>query len=126
MLGIRQVDLSEVRLCQRPNSPSVHITSSCLLSQVGHSQPSAIAMLRTGFTVPKCPGAPRVTGATKSTVTLAWKAPEETGGSQVIDYEAEIQPKSRAAMEGGKADDWMLVYQVRTADMIIVSCVFTP
>ena len=94
---------------------------SCMLSQVGHSQPSAIAMLRTGFTVPKCPGAPRVTGATKSTVTLAWKAPEETGGSQVIDYEAEIQPKSKAAMEGGKADDWMLVYQVRTADMILVS-----
>ena len=63
--------------------------------------------------MPACPGPPRVTGATKSTVTLAWKAPEETGGSQVLDYEAEVQPKSRAAMDGGMADEWMLVYQVR-------------
>ena len=84
-----------------------------MLFQVGHSQPSTITELRTGCTVPACPGPPRVTGATKSTVTLAWKAPEETGGSQVLDYEAEVQPKSRAAMDGGMADEWMLVYQVR-------------
>ena len=84
-----------------------------VLFQVGHSQPSTITELRTGCTVPACPGPPRVTGATKSTVTLAWKAPEETGGSQVLDYEAEVQPKSRAAMDGGMADEWMLVYQVR-------------
>ena len=72
-------------------------------------------MLRTGFTVPKCPGPPRVTGATKTSVTLAWTAPADNGGSQVQDYEAEVQPKSKAAMEGGKADDWMLVYQVSSA-----------
>ena len=83
-----------------------------VLFQVGHSQPSTITELSTGCTVPACPGPPRVTGATKSTVTLAWKAPEETGGSQVLDYEAEVQPKSRAAMDGGMADEWMLVYQV--------------
>ena len=83
-----------------------------MLFQVGHSQPSTITELRTGCTVPACPGPPRVTGATKATVTLAWKAPEETGGSQVLDYEAEVQPKSRAAMDGGMADEWMLVYQV--------------
>ena len=86
--------------------------SAGVLFQVGHSQPSTITELRTGCTVPACPGPPRVTGATKSTVTLAWKAPEETGGSQVLDYEAEVQPKSRAAMDGGMADEWMLVYQV--------------
>ena len=62
--------------------------------------------------MPKCPGLPRVTGATKASVTLAWRTPEETGGSQVIDYEAEVQPKSKAAMVGGMADEWMLVYQV--------------
>ena len=76
-------------------------------------------MLRTGFTVPKCPGPPRVTGATKTTVTLTWKAPEDNGGSQVQDYEAEVQPKSRAAMEGGTADAWMLVYQVGAHRRII-------
>ena len=83
-----------------------------MLFQVGRSQPSTITELRTGCTVPACPGPPRVTGTTKSTVTLAWKAPEETGGSQVLDYEAEVQPKGRAAMDGGMADEWMLVYQV--------------
>ena len=79
-------------------------------------------MLRTGFTVPKCPGAPRVTGATKATVTLAWAAPEDNGGSQVQDYEAEVQPKSKAAMEGGKADDWMLVYQVDFTAVLLILC----
>ncbi len=93
--------------------------SHTFLLQVGQSQPSPMAMLRTGFTVPKCPGPPRVTGATKTTVTLVWPAPEDNGGSQVQDYEAEVQPKSKAAMEGGKADDWMLVYQVLSLAIMV-------
>ena len=91
-----------------------------LRPQVGHSQPSPVALLRTGYTVPKCPGVPRMTGATRSTITLAWKAPEETGGSQVLDYEAEVQPKSKAAMEGGMADKWLLVYTVGSPIPIIL------
>ncbi len=72
--------------------------------------------------MPKCPGPPRVTGATKTTVILAWTAPEDNGGSQVQDYEAEVQPKSKAAMDGGKADDWMLVYQVTFINNLLLSC----
>lgn len=75
--------------------------------------PSALGEGATAARAPGAPPAPALVGANRSAVTLAWAAPSADGGSPVLGYAAELQPKSAAAVEDGMPVDWVLVYQAR-------------
>jgi hypothetical protein len=81
--------------------------------QAGKSLPSPIALIKTASTTARAPGVPTVIGNNRTSASLRWTPPEDDGGTPVLGYEAELQPKSRAAIEGGMDDEWMLVYQAR-------------
>ncbi len=73
--------------------------------------PSALGEGTTAAIAPGAPAAPALVGANRSSVTLSWAAPAADGGSPVLGYEAELQPKSAAAVQDGMPADWVLVYQ---------------
>ncbi|KAK9843498.1 hypothetical protein WJX81_006001 [Elliptochloris bilobata] len=80
-------------------------------NEEGRSLPSAFGEGATAATAPGAPPAPALVGANRSSVTVAWAAPSADGGSAVVGYEVELQPKSAAAVQDGMPADWVLVYQ---------------
>ena len=83
--------------------------------------PSALEEGATAATVPGAPPAPALVGANRSSVTLAWAAPSADGGSHVLGYAAELQPKSAAAVEDGMPADWLLVYQASPTAVLFIN-----
>jgi hypothetical protein len=81
-------------------------------TQAGKSTPSAVATVKTASTTARSPGLPKAICCNRMSVTLTWAPPEDDGGTPILEYEAELQPKSKAAVEGGMSDEWVLVYQV--------------
>jgi hypothetical protein len=76
--------------------------------------PSTVAAIKTASTTPRAPGPPKAVGTNRTSATLAWDAPADDGGSPVLSYEAELQPKCRGAVQdGGLAQEWVMVYQAR-------------
>ena len=84
--------------------------------------PSALGEGATAARAPGAPPAPALVGANRSAVTLAWAAPSADGGSPILGYAAELQPKSAAAVEDGMPVDWVLVYQARPTGRFISMC----
>ena len=83
-----------------------------LVDQVGVSVPSEVAHVKTPNTTALAPGVPKVIGSNRASVSLSWTPPEEDGGSPVTSYEVEMEPKSRAAIDGGMDKEYVTVYQV--------------
>ncbi len=83
-----------------------------VLDQVGVSVPSEIAHVKTPNTTALAPGVPKVIGSNRASVSLSWTPPEDDGGSPVTEYEVEMEPKSKAAIDGGMDKEYVTVYQV--------------
>lgn len=83
-------------------------------SAAGKGGWSQVLDVRTAATVPGPPGVPTKLGATQTSIAVAWAPPEGDGGSAVVAYEVEAQPKCRGAQRclGDLGQDWLLVYQV--------------
>ncbi len=94
------------------------MTQLCGVShQAGKSLPSAVACIKTTSTTARAPGVPTVMGNNRTSASLRWEEPEDDGGSPIESYEAELQPKCRAAIEGGMEEEWSIVYQVGASSL---------
>lgn len=57
-------------------------------------------------------------GSNRTSVSIRWDAPVEDGGSAISNYEVELRPKSKLALEG-ISNEWVIVYQVCFAHTFI-------
>ena len=73
--------------------------------------PSKAANITTAAACPSVPVAPTVMGYNRTYVTVRWEPPEVDGGSPVTSYQVELQPKSKAALEG-MPPEWVTVSRV--------------
>jgi fibronectin type III domain-containing protein 3 len=76
----------------------------------GYSQWSRVSEARTAPTPPQAPRPPTRSHATHSSIAIAWTAPEYDGGSPVLAYQVEMEPKCSAAMRDWPAE-WLRVYE---------------
>ena len=76
----------------------------------GRSQWSAPCVAQTAATPPLPPSAPTRSAASHSDVTITWNPPEYDGGSPVISYELEMQPKCQTSIKD-MPKEWMRVYE---------------
>ncbi|BDA40522.1 probable fibronectin type-III domain-containing protein 3a [Coccomyxa sp. Obi] len=84
-------------------------------NRVGVSVPSEVAHVKTPNTTALAPGVPKVIGSNRASVSLSWTPPEDDGGSPVTKYEVEMEPKSKAAIDGGMDKEYVTVYQGEAA-----------
>jgi hypothetical protein len=75
----------------------------------GRSQWSAVCEGRTAATPPASPPPPVKSAATHSSATIFWEAPDHDGGSAIVGYEVEAEPKCSGAKRDFPAE-WVLVY----------------
>lgn len=59
-------------------------------------------------------------GIHRTAADLKWVAPAADGGSPVTQHQLEMRPKCATAIEAGIPDEWLLVYQVRSPQIIRV------
>lgn len=76
----------------------------------GRSAWSPVCVARTAATAPPALTPPSKVSCTHSSIDIAWQPPESDGGSPVLNYEVELQPKCAAAKRD-MPDEWLLVYQ---------------
>jgi Fibronectin type III domain len=67
---------------------------------------------RTVATTASPPTRLSVMGVNQTSASLTWDPPDFDGGSEVVAYEAEVQPKCRAGREHW-AEGWTTMYQAR-------------
>ncbi len=77
----------------------------------GLSQWSPVCLAQTAATAPLAPPPPFKEASTHSSITITWRPPEYDGGSQLLGYEIEMQPKSDIAKQDVEGSGWMRVYQ---------------
>ncbi|KAK9824568.1 hypothetical protein WJX72_011385 [[Myrmecia] bisecta] len=80
------------------------------INDEGSSPMSCAVEACTAAVPPRAPAAPRLVACNRTSCTIAWQAPNDDGGAAVSGYQAEMQPKSKAALTGMPAE-WLLVYE---------------
>lgn len=76
----------------------------------GRSQWSALSEGRTAAMPPASPPPPCRVAATHSSATISWAAPDHDGGSAILAYEVEAEPKCAGAKRDFPSE-WVLVYR---------------
>ncbi|PNH07060.1 Fibronectin type-III domain-containing protein 3A [Tetrabaena socialis] len=76
----------------------------------GKSMWSGTTTLSTGAAPPDSPVSLQVVTVGRTSATLAWRAPDDDGGSKVVAFEVELQAKSRAATTC-MGPDWLKIFE---------------
>ncbi|KAG2434770.1 hypothetical protein HXX76_007655 [Chlamydomonas incerta] len=76
----------------------------------GKSMWSSTAALSTGAAPPDSPVALQVVTAGRTSATMAWRTPDDDGGSKVVAFGVELQAKSKAAT-ACMGNDWLKIFE---------------
>eukprot|EP00198_Chlamydomonas_reinhardtii_P010739 XP_001700076.1 predicted protein [Chlamydomonas reinhardtii] len=76
----------------------------------GKSMWSSTASLSTGAAPPDSPVALQVVTAGRTSATMAWRTPDDDGGSKVVAFGVELQAKSKAAT-ACMGSDWLKIFE---------------
>jgi len=93
----------------------------------GFSKWSPVCLAQTAATAPLAPPPPFRENSSRSSITVSWRPPEYDGGSPLLGYEVEIQPKSEPAKRDFAKNDkniqWVRVYEGKeTTHMLDFLC----